>query len=468
MTYSVDSPIVHAPTGTLAEALAWLDIKAGAETEYATELWRLCALVGIDPALLFAQAAHETADFSSVWWLNRRNPAGLGITGDPEQNADSQIWKNGTDAARGHVVHMAVYVGQGTRNLWDYWELDQRRDDALDAGYFAIARTLADLTGKWATDPRYAEKIAAKANAIFPNRQETQPVTTPVIYDLARDYARFGLSNDEAREVLSHRFDNRSGVPKPTFIVLHIQAGNTRGSLAYWAGREGTEIQASSTVMIQHDGSILNVIPEQHAPWTNGDDAQPSANGARLVNLPGNSNLYTLSIEAEGVDGGDTTDAQLDSIVWQVETWMAKYVIPKENVLRHADINSVTRPNCPGAYYPKVMTRIKDNIGDIPEKPKPTVPWDHTDIGPQRMPNGRVALAFVGEVHAKRNVPIRYTVGTGKAKPEDVYVSLEKGKSAIIRGSYRSETGAKWAFIEVDGGVGRAPLSAFTGPWPTT
>jgi len=103
-----------------------------------------------------------------------------------------------------------------------------------------------------------------------------------------------------------------------------------------------------------------------------------------------------------------------------------------------------------------------------PVKPKPTVPWDHTDIGPQRMPNGRVALAFVGEVHAKRNVPIRYNIEPGKAKPEDVFRSLEKGKSAIIRGSYRSETGAKWAFIEVDGGVGRAPLSAFTGPWPTT
>lgn len=108
--YTVSTPIIGPATGTLAEALSWLDIKAGAETEYATELWRLCALVGLDPAVLFAQAAHETGDFSSYWWQYRRNPAGIGITGDKKQNEASQTWANGTDAARAHVAHMIAYT----------------------------------------------------------------------------------------------------------------------------------------------------------------------------------------------------------------------------------------------------------------------------------------------------------------------------------------------------------------------
>ena len=103
----------------------------------------------------------------------------------------------------------------------------------------------------------------------------------------------------------------------------------------------------------------------------------------------------------------------------------------------------------------------------VPEKPKPTVPWDRDDVGIQTMPNGSKVLAFFGEVIAKRNVPIRYTVSPGRAKPEDVFAEMTKGDDAIIRGSYKSPSGHRWAFIEIDGGVGRAPLSAFTGPWPT-
>lgn len=452
--YTVSTPIIGPATGTLAEALGWLDIKACAETEYATELWRLCALVGIDPAVLFAQWAHETGDGSSGWWHYRKNPAGIGVTGDPDQDNESQVFTSGSNAARGHVAHMIAYTYQnllwpsvisnfpnwtgdngqtetylGTRPLWAE---DHRFYHAVQEIHGTV-RTLSDLTGKWAVDPRYAEKIAAKANAIFPNRQEVQPMTTPQLFNLETDYARYGLTNDEAREVLSHRFDNRNGM-KPQFIVLHIQAGYTRGSLEYWANTA----QASSTVMIQHDGSILNVIPEQHGPWTNGDDANPSANGARLVNLPGNSNLYTLSIEAEGVDGSDTTPAQLDSIVWQVETWMVKYGIPKANILRHADINSVTRPNCPGAYYPKVMARI----GETPTGPQYATPlpitWKAGDLGWEKL--GDVSVyCLEAEVEVVRaTTPLAWADGdkSDGEKAPNAGPKIKQGERVKVIGSF--------------------------------
>ena len=482
MSVTVNDPILAPSQITAVGVAAWylreFD-RAVSRTvwEYLRELERLCELVGFDMLLLAAQSSHETDNWQSVWWTGRRNPAGIGITGDPEQNNASQIWANGTDAARGHVTHMALYVygdwdemhmlafaqptaGEPwvtlTRELGDAGDY-HRYTDILEAGYLNSVRTLNDLTGRWATDPRYAEKIAARANDMI-RGMEVEPVTTPTIYNLATDYARYGLTQAEANEIIGSRFENRSQggvtVSRPEFIVLHIQAGYTKGSLKYWSS---PAVDASSTVMIQHDGSVLNIIPEQHAPWTNGDDANPSANGQRLVGLPGNSNLYTLSIEAEGVDGTDTTPAQLDSIVWQVETWMAKYGIPKANVLRHADINSVTRPNCPGAYYPIVMARI----GATPVKPKPSVPWPRDEVGPCTI-NGRIALAFLGEVTAKRDVPIRYSAS---AKSE-VFARMKIGERATIRGSYRAENGTRWAFVEINGGVGRCLLSALTGPWP--
>jgi hypothetical protein len=348
---------------------------------------------------------------------------------------------------------------------------DRITDADYKAGIYAQTTTVSDLVHVYAPssdnndESAYVAGIAASLLRWGVSPKEIQPLSTPQIYDLSRDYARFGLSLDEAREVLSHRFDNRNFV-KPEFIVLHIQAGTSRSSLDWWANGPG--VQASSTVMAQHDGSILNIIPEQHAPWTNGDDNQPSANGQRLVSLPGNSNLYTLSIEAEGVDGSDTTAAQLDSVVWQVETWMADYGIPKANILRHADINSVDRPNCPGAYYAKVMARIG-------ETPAPTVPkaapiwWTPGDVGIQTRPaDGFKSLALLGEVTAKKPVTIR-TTANAKAP---AIVTLKQGEKRRIAGTMRApdNAGTRWVFIETSPGSdewGRARHSSFEERFPT-
>lgn len=399
---TVESPIIG-KGGSTQEALDYLGVTNSIVQEYVAELWRLCNLVGFDFRILFAQAAHETDNFNSKWWIERRNPAGIGITGDPAQNEASHAWANGIEAARAQVVHMWAYANDvvlmsqsQNHAALQYTKLDPRFDAVIDAGFLCSVHKLGDLgNGKWATDPKYAPQIAAKANAIF--KGATPMPNQPLIYDLATDYAHFGITKANADEVLSHRFENRGqgsvNVGKPTFIVCHIQAGFTKGSLEYWNHDGG----ASSTVMIQRDGSILRVIPEQHGPWTNGDDNQPTAAGRRLVDLPGNSNLYTLSIEAEGLTGDAVEGVQLDAIEWQVREWMTRYGIPLANVIRHADINQVNKPNCPGAYYPKLIARL--SATPIPEPTPPTyatpapISWEEGDVGIHDL-NGTPANAF--------------------------------------------------------------------------
>src|SRR5687768_1088828 len=104
-------------------------------------------------------------------------------------------------------------------------------------------------------------------------------MTTPRIYDIANDAhaAMFGLQPWERDAMLTKCFKGRAG-GRVEGIVYHIQAGTTRGSLDWWV--HGPGVQASSTVLIQQDGSLLRCIPEKDGPWTNGDVRSPRERSA--------------------------------------------------------------------------------------------------------------------------------------------------------------------------------------------
>ena len=162
--------ILHPPRGTIDSVYSWgVNPTIERVTEfikYIEEVFRLAPLVGIDPAIVVAQSAHETGDWTSYWWRARLNPAGIGITGDPIQNEASHTWQNGTDAARAHIAHLLVYVtGPMPAALeWDKHKVG--RIENVDPRFFAYresfgeraaAKTIADLTRKWAVDPNYGK-----------------------------------------------------------------------------------------------------------------------------------------------------------------------------------------------------------------------------------------------------------------------------------------------------------------------
>jgi hypothetical protein len=208
----------------------------------------------------------------------------------------------------------------------------------------------------------------------MPTIPTTHSVPKPTIYDLATDYARFGISRDQATEIINSRFENRSGA-EPRFIVCHIQDGVTPGSLQYWSS---PAIDASSTVMIQKDGSILRVIPEQHGPWTNGDVNRPTAQANELLALGGNPNIWSLTMESEGDASNQLTDAQVKAVIWQIEDWIMRYpkILNAEWCMQeHAYINSVDRAFC-GLYLygEKVVDAINDWLAGATAPAKPTPP----------------------------------------------------------------------------------------------
>lgn len=134
---------------------------------YVAEVYRLAPRVGLDPGIIVAQSNLETDSWRTGYWVNHLNPAGIGITSD---GAPSFTWQSGTDAARGQIVHLFVYaVGEipAGHVLEPYKPLDPRYNAAVGAGYAGIARTIGDLTRRWATDPFYGEKLAGRGNDLF-------------------------------------------------------------------------------------------------------------------------------------------------------------------------------------------------------------------------------------------------------------------------------------------------------------
>jgi len=491
VTYTVDSPIIGKPTGTLAEALAWLDIKAGAETEYATELWRLCTLVGIDPALLFAQAAHETADFSSAWWQYRRNPAGIGITGDAEQNAASHIWKNGIEAARAQVVHMFAYaevtpehVASAKSIIEPIVNIDPRWDAVFDAGYAGEVSTLADLTGKWATDPRYAEKIAAKANSIFQDSRIQNTEVSPVSITTGRvPYPDVIQSHLPA----SNPYVVEGGAPKiPEAIIWHRMLGSWGGTNNWFHG--GNAATAYGVAVAATDGAATaGKIYEWIAPkngWygeSSGPAREPYGDGLIYVEEVGVAavNCRSKAIEISGNYDTPLDQKARESIAAMTAYWADQRGIPwtefphykakgRSFVIWHNEITGLDYKACPGAVVMaetdaligltrQIMKRYQEDAVIVPETIKPApINWKPGDVGIVQY-HGEPVYTLLAEVTCSRATLPRVAASTKKGK-NSYGPNIEPGSKCKVVGTLNSP----WYFWDKgDGTFPRISRSAF-------
>lgn len=474
---TTSSPLVGPPSGTLHQALSyrgggWSPVT----TQYLTELWRLAPLVGIDPAILAAQSAHETANWSSDWWLDRHNPAGIGITGDPEQNEMSQTWANGVDAARGHVLHMLAYLyapseairmmrqglGEPPNPPSNVWRYDQRYTAPWESGYTTTALTIDDLTGRWAKDPQYAEKIVAKHRAMFGAGGET--VTTPETIDYSPlpfpvrvHYVPVGQTN------------NRPGIPMQAESgTWHETANYSDGTGAAMHEQwllNGAPGAASAQVCVHYfvdDHEAVQMLPLNEVAWHAGDGAT------------GTGNMTSIAVECCVNSDGDLVKAQLNT-ARLFGLLRARGVI--DDVVQH---NHWSGKDCPHLLRLGESVTWESALGTIgtysaqyatsTTQPDP-IWWTPGDVGPQRRESdGAVALAMIGEVTARRRTPIYRNAAMRKTDVIETWTTGTVGKivGTYIRPSKPGKRPTRVAFIEIDGGYGRALLSAFAPTWPTT
>lgn len=267
----------------------------------------------------------------------------------------------------------------------------------------------------------------------------TNPYKKPTIYSLDRDYGRYRLTGTQAAKILSHRFTNRQGM-RPLALVLHTQEGNTSSSLSWWASGNA---DASSSVMVNTDGSLLIVIPPEHGPWTNGDVKSPTPKGSALVSrLNGaNVNLVTLSIETEGNSTTKVPDVVVETICWQLTEWMTTYGLTRTDIYKHADFNSVSRSFCPGTYWDQVMTRLGSTGTPVQETWPGKPSWLPNSmvrvLFPEADPAGSRTQAWFRICSSSGRAPRRVAFhGTG----QDQLIEFSDGSLVDMRGKVLGES----------------------------
>jgi hypothetical protein len=156
--------LIKAPSQTdLDEAIGYVRSIHGANhaksEAYVREVYRLYAESGYSPEIVIAQWDIETGTGTSQQWLTRNNPAGIGITDGGDRG---HSWPTPADAAQAQEVHLSAYVDGYSRGLRKYLGEDPRYLLVLGTDWAEQVRTVDDLTGKWATDPLYGQKIAER------------------------------------------------------------------------------------------------------------------------------------------------------------------------------------------------------------------------------------------------------------------------------------------------------------------
>ena len=140
----------------------------------------------INPYIAVAQMVKET-DWGRSWWSQRprRNPAGIGVTGEKSSQAQDKDswafdsnkneWKKGYSfpswevAAQAHIGHLLAYAYKDEELNDDqrYLVANDPRAKFIPKETRGRVKTLKDLDGKWAVPGvGYGKSIATLANAL--------------------------------------------------------------------------------------------------------------------------------------------------------------------------------------------------------------------------------------------------------------------------------------------------------------
>lgn len=330
---------------------------------YIDEVYRLYNETGYSPEVLVAQWDLETGSGTSTHWVNRNNPGGIGVT----DGKDFQYsWKTPEAAAQAQSVHLSAYVDGYNRNLRRYLDLDPRYLLVLKTDWAESVKVVDDLTGKWATDPLYGKKIADRLERIRNTVVVTpgQPQPTPGGID-APPLVWLGTGNYHNRPL---------GSKMIVAVTHHITDDMVFDHVHGWF--QNPTSQASSHFVVDRDGTIYQFVSTLNASWTNGDYNRPRTDIPALnkaikeVQTYGyNLNDYTISIEYVGTPETPPTNAQYESGISIVRYCISRYPSISPNrggQWRHADINSVSRPYCPGPKFD--LERIIRAVGGDPRR----------------------------------------------------------------------------------------------------
>lgn len=295
--------------------------------QFLIELYRLGQLIGLDAGIMVGQWDVETDSGQSRHWEDTLNPAGLDIFDDDAPAIAP--FKNGTDAARAFMVDMAYRVFDRTLpvDVKDYADLDPHLDDLKVAAYpVGTFKTIADLSGRWAVDPLYDDKIVERANRIFPTAPDRaiSPAGTGLKFGRV-PHPSYG------RHIVPKPWENagffRVAERKPVGVCSHRTwgLGTVEGIYTLFATGGEREGDALTDYVVGLDGRIwmLNDPRGTRSPWANGGSDGLEGDGPAFVSRFGITGINNRLVSIENIGLGDTpfAGAQFESSAQLVAYW---------------------------------------------------------------------------------------------------------------------------------------------------
>lgn len=148
----------------------------------------------------------------------------------------------------------------------------------------------------------------------------------------------------------------------PMVITIHVQEG--LNDLPTYFASSGDD----STIWCKQDGTLVRMIYDTDAAWTNGTMSEPLLHSNPYIETLyrmgiRNSNNYALTIENQGFAANGFTEAQIESNAIMCAYWMQKFgwTDVDNRIVRHADIGA--HKACPGPKYP--MDRLKARVKQL-------------------------------------------------------------------------------------------------------
>ena len=220
---SLKTPIISRTKADILQAQAWA-IKKGAHKRFidvAEYYWKYGELTGINPEILYVQAAKETSfgRYTGQVKPEMNNWAGIkaaNATGDTTY--DHEIFPTPEDGVRGHFNHMGIYCG-----VDPIGEPHPRWYSTRTAAWAGTVKYIEDASGKWAPNPDYGISIVRD----YLNPLYKTPIPREEDMRIALEFSNFveGLEEDDIDEVLIaiSMYDNLSESQK-VLIPNNIKA----------------------------------------------------------------------------------------------------------------------------------------------------------------------------------------------------------------------------------------------------
>jgi N-acetyl-anhydromuramyl-L-alanine amidase AmpD len=161
---------------------------------------------------------------------------------------------------------------------------------------------------------------------------------------------------------------------KPEIIVDHISEGSDESCISWFTSKNNTK--SSAHFLVAKDGKVYQFVDIERNAWANGlsEEAIPKALASIIRIKKANPNLYSVSIEHEGVyiqSHGTLTAEQIKSTI-MLHRYISAYVEDKygnailfdrEHILKHCEISPIAKPNCPGEKFPMDYIIVELNRG---------------------------------------------------------------------------------------------------------